>query len=229
VGPSDLVLLFDVDNSLVDNDAVTEDLHRHLTTTFGEQAAERYWQIFEQRRRDIGFADYLGALQLYRLEDLNDPRLLGMSEFLLDYPFHQRLFPGALDVVHHANAIGTGVILSDGDAVFQPRKCHLAGLWRAFHGRVLIYIHKEKMLDDVEHWYPAPHYVIVDDKMRILDAVKQQWGLRVTTVFVRQGHYAMDTAEVARYAPADLVVEEIAQFLDFGPEELHAAAIAVPR
>jgi FMN phosphatase YigB (HAD superfamily) len=229
VGPSYLVLLFDVDNSLVDNDAVTEDLHRHLTTTFGEQAAERYWQIFEQRRRDIGFADYLGALQLYRLEDLNDPRLLGMSEFLLDYPFHQRLFPGALDVVHHANTIGTGVILSDGDAVFQPRKCHLAGLWRAFHGRVLIYIHKEKMLDDVEHWYPAPHYVIVDDKMRILDAVKQQWGLRVTTVFVRQGHYAMDAAEVARYAPADLVVEEIAQFLAFGPEELHAAAIAVPR
>ena len=229
MGPSDLVLLFDVDNSLVDNDAVTEDLHRHLTTTFGEQAAERYWQIFEQRRRDIGFADYLGALQLYRLEDQNDPRLLGMSEFLLDYPFHQRLFPGALDVVHHANAIGTGVILSDGDAVFQPRKCHLAGLWRAFHGRVLIYIHKEKMLDNVEHWYPAPHYVIVDDKMRILDAVKQQWGLRVTTVFVRQGHYAMDTTEVARYAPADLVVEEIAQFVAFGPEELHAAAIAVPR
>ena len=124
-----------------------------------------------------------------------------MSEFLLDYPFHDRLFPGALDAVHHAATLGTPVILSDGDAVFQPRKVHLAGLWKAFHGHVLIYVHKEQMLANIEHWYPAHHYVVIDDKLAILDAIKQQWGGRVTTVFVRQGHYANDEA-AAGQAPA---------------------------
>jgi FMN phosphatase YigB (HAD superfamily) len=228
VAPAELVLLFDVDNTLIDNDTVQEQLHDHLARQFGEEAAHRYWVLYEEQRQREGFADYLGALQRYRLEDLNDPRLLGMSEFLLDYPFHDRLFPGALDAVHHASTLGRPVILSDGDAVFQPRKVHLAGLWKAFHGHVLIYVHKEHMLANIEHWYPAHHYVVVDDKVAILDAIKQQWGERVTTVFVRQGHYANDQATLAKHPPADVDLGSIAELTGVTAAELTGAALSRP-
>jgi FMN phosphatase YigB (HAD superfamily) len=223
VAHSDLVFLFDVDNTLVDNDSVEVELRDHLAREFGEEAARRYLELYEEERHLRGYADYLGALQRYRLEDLNDPRLLGMSEFLLDFPFHDRLFPGALDALHHAAALGTPVILSDGDAVFQPRKIHLAGLWKAFHGRVLIYIHKEQMLANVKHWYPARHYVAVDDKLGILDAIKQQWHARVTTVFVHQGHYASDPSQ-ERHPPADVNLAAIGELVDLSATDLLAAA-----
>ena len=206
---ADIVFLFDVDNTLLDNDGVQHDLREHLACTHGEQARNRYWAIFEELRNELGYADYLGALERYRLEDLHDPQLLRMANWMVDYPFAERLYPGALDTVHHVRQFGSAVILSDGDAVFQPRKIDRSGLWHAFDGRVLIYVHKECELSDVEHWYPAKHYVLVDDKLRILDAVKKSWGDRVTTVFIRQGHYALDTASLAGLLPADVEVERI--------------------
>jgi len=207
--PQDLVFLFDVDNTLLDNDRVQADLREHLGTNFGPRARDRYWELFEQLRAELGYTDYLGALERYRVEELHDPRVLRIANWLADYPFVNRLYPAALDAVRHARQWGATVILSDGDAVFQPRKVERSGLWRAFEDRVLIYIHKEQELDDVAHWYPARHYVLIDDKLRILDAVKQIWGDRVTTVFPRQGRYALDPQEVAAHPPADLTIEQI--------------------
>ena len=208
---ADVVFLFDVDNTLLDNDRVQADLSAHLLDRYGAATKERYWAIFEEIRQQLDYADYLGALERYRLEDLHDPKLLEMGVWLIDYPFADRLYPGALDAVRRAEAVGTPVILSDGDAVFQPVKIARSGLSRAFDGRTLIYIHKEQELDDVERWRPARHYVMIDDKLRILDAIKRLWGDRVTTVFVKQGHYARDPA-IASFARADVEIDSIADF-----------------
>jgi FMN phosphatase YigB (HAD superfamily) len=206
-----IVFLFDVDNTLLDNDAIQEDLSEHLQRRLGRASRERYWQIFESLRADLGYADYLGALQRYRLENLDDPDLFEISFFLLGYPFAERLYPEALDAVAHCATAGTTAILSDGDVVFQPRKVQRSGLWQAVAGRVLIYLHKEQMLAAVERRYPAAHYVVMDDKLRILSAVKRQWGAQVTTVFVRQGHYALDPRELAAYPAADLTLASIGE------------------
>ena len=187
-----LVFLVDVDNTLLDNDAIQQDLGDHLERAFGAAARERYWRILEDLFARLGYRDYIGALQCYRAEHPHEVELLSMSSFLIDYPFAERLFPAALEVLKRLRSIGTTVILSDGDVVFQPRKIEHAGLSDAVGGRVLIYIHKEAALDDVERRYPAEHYVLIDDKLRILAAVKQLWGERVTTVFPRQGTYAHD-------------------------------------
>src|SRR5271157_5143374 len=205
----DIVFLFDVDNTLLDNDAIQVDLRTHLIENFGEATEQRYWALFEELRGELGYADYLGALERYRVEDLHNPKLLRMSSWLVDYPFADRLYPGALDAVRHVQKWGRPVVLSDGDAVFQPRKVERSGLWDAFDGEVLIYIHKEQELDDVERLYPAKRYVLIDDKLRILAAVKEIWGERVVTVFARQGHYAGDKAALATYPPADLAVDRI--------------------
>jgi FMN phosphatase YigB (HAD superfamily) len=210
---AETVFLFDVDNTLLDNDGVTADLDGYLAKEFGAAARVRYWQIFETLRRELGYADYLGALERYRLEELHDPRLLRMSSWLVDYPFSQRLFPGALDVAQRFAQWGPTVILSDGDAVFQPRKVERSGLWKAFEGRVLIYVHKEAELEDVERLYPAKRYVLVDDKLRILTEIKKVWGDRVTTVFPRQGHYATDKKILSSYPPADIQVDHIGDLL----------------
>jgi FMN phosphatase YigB (HAD superfamily) len=206
----DVVFLFDVDNTLLDNDRVQADLDVYLGLEFGSTARNRYWEIFESLRSDLGYADYLGALERYRLEEMHDPRLLRMSNWLVDYKFDQRLYRGALDAVNHARQFGPVVILSDGDAVFQPRKVERAGLWHAFEGHVLIYIHKEEELDDVARLYPAKHYVMIDDKLRILDAMKKIWGSRLTTVFPRQGHYATDPAILSAYPHGDIQLDRIA-------------------
>ena len=212
-GPDDVVFLLDCDNTLLDNDVVQEDLRMHLAREFGAPSRDRYWAIFEDLRRELGYADYLGALQRYRLTDQSDPRLLLMSSYLVDYPFGDRLYPGALDVLRYLRLRGPTVILSDGDAVFQPRKIQRSGLWAAVDGRVLIYIHKEAMLDAVAARYPARRYVMVDDKVRILATIKQIWGDRVTTVFPRQGRYARDPGILAAYPPADVTVERIGELL----------------
>jgi len=209
-----LIFLFDVDNTLIDNDRVTEDLRRHLDQEVGPERQRRYWVLFEELRRELGYADYLGALQRYRIEYPRDPHLLTVSHFLVNYPFADRLFPRALDVVAQAKRAGRVVILSDGDVVFQPRKVERSGLHRAVDENVLIYIHKERELEDVERRFPADRYVLVDDKVRILSAVKAVWGSRVTTVFPRQGHYAMDSEEVARSPAPDVTVHVIADLLD---------------
>jgi FMN phosphatase YigB (HAD superfamily) len=210
-----VVFLLDVDNTLLDNDYIEADLKRHLEREFGSQCRQRYWEIFEELRAELGYADYLGALQRYRLGALNDPRLLLMSSFLVDYPFVQRLYPRALDVVRHLGTLGQTVILSDGDVVFQPRKVQRSGLWDAVDGRVLIYIHKERMLDAVVQHYPAQHYVMVDDKLRILQAMQDVMGDRLTTVFPRQGHYAVDPKNIAEFRAADVTVESIGDLLGF--------------
>jgi FMN phosphatase YigB (HAD superfamily) len=216
----DVVFLFDVDNTLLDNDRVTRDLNRHLTTTFGEERARHYWTIFEELRAELGYADYLGALQRYRLDDPRDTNLLETSTWLVNYPFANRLFPGSLDAVEHVGQWGPTVILSDGDVVFQPRKVERSGLWDAVEGRVLIYVHKEQMLDDVEARYPARRYVVVDDKLRILAALRAAWGERVRTVFPRQGHYALDPAIVASYPPPDMSIERIGELAELDLAEL---------
>jgi FMN phosphatase YigB (HAD superfamily) len=204
-----VVFLFDVDNTLVDNDRVQAHLKEHLAQTYGPATRDRYWDILEELREELGYVDYLGALERYRVEALHRPEVLRMSSWLVDYPFADRLYPGALDAVKHVQQWGTPVILSDGDAVFQPRKVERSGLWRTFDGRVLIYIHKEEELDDVARLYPADHYVMIDDKLRILSAVKKIWGERVTTVFPKQGHYALDPEILAECPPADIELAKI--------------------
>ncbi|MEF3075244.1 HAD family hydrolase [Methylobacter sp. Wu1] len=211
--PEEVVFLLDVDNTLLENDRVTADLRRHLERSFGFENSERYWVIFNELRAELGYADYLGALQRYRLGAMNEPQLLLMSSYLADYPFADRLYPGALDVIRHLRRWGPTVILSDGDVVFQPRKVQRSGLWDAVESRVLIYIHKEEMLAAVEQRYPARHYVMVDDKLRILAAMKKIWGKRLTTIFPRQGHYALDPNNIAAYPSADLTIEHISDLI----------------
>jgi FMN phosphatase YigB (HAD superfamily) len=218
------VFLFDVDNTLVDNDRIAADLQRHLKIKVGDGSAERYWQIFEQLRAELGYADYLGALQRYRIELPRDPKLLEVSYFMINYPFANRLFPESLDAVDHARRLGQAVILSDGDVVFQPRKIDRSGLYDAFEGRVLIYVHKELELDDVEAKFPAKHYVMIDDKVRLLAAMKRHWGARVTTIFPRQGHYALDAALLAEYPKPDIAIERIGELQNYSLEQILAAA-----
>jgi FMN phosphatase YigB (HAD superfamily) len=218
------VFLFDVDNTLLDHDKVSADLKRHLQTEVGNEKAQRYWEIFEDIRSEIGYADYLGALQRYRIEHPRDPHLLQVSYFLLSYPFANRLFPGSIDAVKHVNQWGPTVILSDGDVVFQPRKVARSGLFEVFDGRVLIYVHKEMEMEDVERRFPADHYVMVDDKVRILTAMKEVWRHRLTTVFVKQGHYAHDPKHLAGYPPADLSLERVGDLVNFDFSTLVTAA-----
>jgi hypothetical protein len=208
-----VVFLFDVDNTLVDNDAVQADLKEHLEQTCGAAARDRYWEILEALRSELGYVDYLGALERFRNEAMHRPEVLLMSSWLVDYPFADRLYPGALDAVKHVQQWGPAVILSDGDAVFQPRKVERSGLWRAVDDRVLIYIHKENELEYVERLYPANHYVLIDDKLRILATVKNIWGERVTTVFPKQGHYAFDPDILAKYPGADVELARIGDLL----------------
>lgn len=219
---SRLVFLFDVDNTLLDNDRVAADLKRHLEQQVGPERQQRYWDIFEQLRTELGYADYLGALQRYRVENPRDPGLLTISRFLVDYPFATRLYPDSLDVVDHVRQWGTPVVLSDGDVVFQPLKIVRSGIYDAFNGNVLIYIHKEQELDDVARRFPADHYVLIDDKLRILTAVKKIWGAKVTTVFPKQGHYAHDPQVLKSFPPADITVERIGDLLKYGHESFQA-------
>ena len=213
--PSPIVFLIDVDNTLLDNDHIQSDLKRHLEREFGVACRDRYWAILEELFTDLGYRDYLGALQRYRVEHPQDIHLLSMSSFLVDYPFANRLYPGSLDVLERFRSWGRTVILSDGDVVFQPRKVERSGIFEAVEGNVLIYIHKEEALDDVERRYPAEHYVLVDDKLRILTAVKKVWNSRVTTIFPRQGQYAHDRNLIAQCPSADLTVERIGDLLDY--------------
>jgi FMN phosphatase YigB (HAD superfamily) len=210
-----IVFLVDVDNTLVDNDGIQQDLKDHLERTYGLAARERYWRILEDLFVELGYRDYIGALQRFRVEHPQEVELLSMSSFLMDYPFADRLYPGALEVLKRLRSLAPTVILSDGDVVFQPRKVEHAGIADAVDGHVLIYIHKEEALADVERRYPAEHYILVDDKLRILDAVKQIWGERVTTVFPRQGQYAHDAKLLSALPPADVTIERIGDLLQY--------------
>jgi FMN phosphatase YigB (HAD superfamily) len=218
--PTRVIFLFDVDNTLLDNERVAADLQHHLASEITVKGAQEYWRIFEQLRSELGYADYLGALQRYRDKHPRALHLLGVSDFLINYPFAERLFPDALKVIEHVQQWGPAVILSDGDVIFQPLKVSRSGLDNAVSGRVLIYVHKEQELDNVEQCYPAEHYVLVDDKLRILAAVKKFWGSRVTTIFVKQGHYAIDPKILASYPPADISIGRIGDLLQYQLPEL---------
>ena len=221
-----IVFLFDVDNTLLDNDRVITDLEAYLKREVGPEDAQHYWAIFEQLRTQLGYADYLGALQRYRTEHPRDLRLLTISRFLINYPFANRLFPNSLDVIEHVKRWGPAVILSDGDVVFQPRKIDRSGLHEAVEGHVLVYLHKEQELEDVEARYPSAHYVLVDDKLSILSAVKKTWGQRVTTIFVQQGHYAVDPTILMTYPAADMSVDRIGDLLNCNFQDIEFALAA---
>jgi FMN phosphatase YigB (HAD superfamily) len=211
---SPVVFLLDVDNTLLDHDRVVADLMRHLDEVVGHERQQHYWDIFDRLRLELGYADYLGALQQYRAAYPRDPNVLIVSSFLINYPFANRLFPNSLDVIDRMKTWGPVVILTDGDVVFQPRKIERSGLHEAVSGNVLIYVHKELELDDVERRYPADRYVFVDDKLRLLAAFKAAWGDRVTTVFPRQGHYARDPEILRKYPAADVTVARIGDLVD---------------
>ena len=215
---ADVIFLLDVDNTLLDNDHFISDLQNHLQREFGNASAQQYWTIFDVMREELGYVDYLGALQRFRFdaapESVDEQRLLLMSSFLLDYPFADRLYPRALEVIRHLDHFGTTVILSDGDVVLQPRKLQRSGLWNAVDGRALIYVHKEQMLDAVQRHYPARHYVMVDDKLRVLTAMKAIWRERLTTIFPRQGHYALDPKIIANQPAADFTIEHIGELAE---------------
>jgi FMN phosphatase YigB (HAD superfamily) len=225
--PAPVVFLLDVDNTLLDNDRIVADLKRHLMQAFRAECQERYWTIFEERRTQLGYADYLGALQRYRDENPHNPHFLKIGSYLVDYPFANRLYPGALDVIEHLSTWGPTVLLSDGDVIFQPRKVERSGLAEAVEGRALIYIHKEHQLDDVEKQFPARRYVFVDDKLRILTAAKEVWGSRLTTVFPRQGHYARDPKVLKMYPPPDIAIEHIANLLRYDLTVLLSAGLTI--
>ncbi len=210
---SEVVFLFDVDGTLLDNDGIKAELGQQVLDNFGPEASDRFWAIYEEQRKKHGYADFLGTLERFRLENLHNPLALRLSNWLMDYPFPEKIFPDALDVVLHVRQWGLPVILTDGDGVFQPHKLERAGLWRAFDGRVLNYIHKEHELESVQRSYPAKHYVLIDDKLKLLTSVKHAWGEQVTTVFPKQGHYANDPQVLASEPPADITVDRIAALM----------------
>ncbi|MCH2694053.1 MAG: HAD family hydrolase [Acidobacteriia bacterium] len=217
---NEVVLLLDVDNTLLDNDRVLTDFTHYIEDTIGYENNKRYWDIFIKLRDEIGYADYLGALQLYRVKYPHDPRLLKISSYILNYPFANRLFPKALEIIDQLKTWGLVVIFSDGDIIYQPRKVESAGLFNVANSNVLIYVHKELALDDVERRYPAEHYILVDDKIRILNSVKHSWSRRVTTIFIRQGHYALDPEVHVKYPPPDLTIEGLDELTTYGLEKL---------
>lgn len=221
--PTQTVILIDVDNTLLDNDRFASDLMARLDRDFGKTERERYWSIYSERRDKLGYADYLGALQEFRTDSNNEAALLQMSAFLLDYPFSERLYPRALAAVEHLGKMGTTVILSDGDIVFQPRKIQRSGLWDAFDGRVLVYLHKELMLDALLSRFPARHYVMIDDKPQLLAAMKRELVNRLTTVFVRQGHYAAEAERMAINPALDVTVQYIGDLCDLALPVLNDA------
>lgn len=223
--PHPLVFLVDVDNTLVDNDGIQQDLKDHLERTYGVAARDRYWRILEDLMVELGYRDYIGALQKFRVEHPREMELLAMSSYLMDYPFAERLYPNALEVLKRLRSLAPTAILTDGDVVFQPRKVEHAGLAKVADGNVLIYIHKEEALEDVERRFPAEHYVLIDDKLRILDAVKQLWGARVTTVLPRQGQYAHDAKVISALPPADVTIERIGDLLQYDLARLRTAAL----
>ena len=226
--PHDVVFLLDVDNTLLDNDRVHDDFADRFSLEFGPAGRDRYWEIYEALRTELGYADYLGALQRFRIGNDGDPRLPRMSSFMLDYPFADRLYPGSLAAIAYLGRIGLPVILSDGDVVYQPRKILSSGLWSAVSGRVLIYTHKELVFDDIERRYPARHYVMVDDKSRVLTAMKRIRGQRLTTVLPQQGHYALDPKNIADYPAPDMTVEGIGDLVHFDLPAFVTSALASP-
>jgi FMN phosphatase YigB (HAD superfamily) len=219
--PEEILFLLDVDNTLLDNDRFTADLSARLVRGFGTGGRDRYWAQFARLRDELGYADYLGSLQAFRTGLEEHPDLLQMSSFLLDYPFAQLLYPRALETIAQLRTLGLPVVMSDGDVVYQPRKVQRSGIWEAVEGRVLIQPHKQHALDAMQRCYPAAQYVMVDDKRELLAAMKQTLGTRLATIFVRQGHYAIESADRVIHPPPDISIECISGLI--GLDRAHFA------
>ena len=215
-----ITFLVDVDDTLLDNDRIQADFKQHMELEFGIRCRDRYWTIQEQLFNELGYRDYLEALQRFRIEYPYEPHLITAANFLVDYPFANRLYPGALDLLERLRNWGQTVILTDGDMVLQPRKVQRSGIFKAVEGNVLIYVHKEEALEDIKRRYLSDHYVLVDDKLRILTAFKKAWGNSVTTVFPKQGEFALDLKVLASYPAADIAVDRISDLLSYDLPDL---------
>jgi len=218
-----VVFMLDVDNTLLDNDRFAADLAQRLDDDFGKPERERYWSIYAEERARLGYADYLGALQAFRTGADDAPALLLMSQFILDYPFHERVYPRALAALQHLRRLGTTAIITDGDVVFQPRKVQRSGLWDSVEARVLITLRKERRIELIEQRFPAAHYVMIDDKPRLLSAMKQILAHRLTTVFVRQGHYATESEGKHVDCAPDLSIKRIGDLCEFSMDDFRVA------
>jgi FMN phosphatase YigB (HAD superfamily) len=223
-----LLVLFDVDNTLLDNDRFTADLDACLAQRLGAGECARYWRLYEELRQRGGYADYLGALQQLRVRSADPEALLHLADFLLEYPFAEQLYPGALAAIAHMATLASVAILSDGDIVLQPRKIRRSGIEAAVSGRVLVYVHKQDQLDDLQRRLPAGHYVMVDDKPTILAAMKSKLDARLTTIFVRQGHYAAEASGRAMKPPPDYCIDRIAELCSFDRAQLLPTPSAIP-
>jgi len=205
-----LVFWLDVDNTLVANDDVKDDLDMHLQVEVGPQLAERFWALYEEVRKEESLVDIPLALDRFReqtsIAEMDDLTYQHVRSIFNNYPFPKALYPYALETVQHLNTLGTTVIVSDGDPIFQSEKILSSNLAEAVEGRVLLYIHKQEHIQETMKAYPGDHYVAVDDKPDILLDTKNLLGDRVTIVFVRQGKYAKQLPE---HFSADITVDHI--------------------
>ena len=215
-----IIFLVDVDDTLLNGDCIQTDFKQHMEREFGIQCRDRYWVIQEELFNELGYRDYLEALQRFRLEYPYEPHLVTAANFFVDYPFANRLYPGALNVLEHFRKWSKTVILTDGDMVLQPRKIQQSGIFEMVEGNVLVYVHKEEALEDIKRRYPAEHYVLVDDKLRILTAFKKAWANHVTTVFPKQGEFALDPQVLSSYPAADIAVDQISDLLSYSLSDL---------
>ncbi|MEO8742820.1 MAG: HAD family hydrolase [Lysobacteraceae bacterium] len=222
----DTVFLLDVDNTLLDNDRFSADLRARLTQDFGAPENERYWTIYDALRNQRGYADYLDALQEFRAGHDGDPKMSLLSAFLLEYPFADRFYPHTMKAIAHLRSLGLPVVLSDGDIVFQPRKIQRSGIWDAVDGRVMICVHKQRSLVQMQQRFPAAHYVMVDDKPQLLAEMKQLMGETLTTVFVRQGHYAAESVNIRIEPAPDHTIERIGDLCNFDLQDFQPVASA---
>ncbi len=220
--PPRLVFLLDVDNTLLDNDALKAEIGSRIQMLVGVELARRFWVVYEQVRQQAEFVDYPATLDRFinQYGDASQP--VQLRQIFESLPFASFLFPDVIETLRHLRSLGTVAILSDGDQVFQPLKIRKSGLEEAVGGNVLIYVHKERELQRVFAQYPADHYVMVDDKPRILSALEEECPSRFTTVFVLQGHYARE----GEYEPVpDIVVHHFADLAGFTLEQFLAGAI----
>ncbi len=219
---SDMVFLFDVDNTLLDHDRVKQDLGALLDSRIFDGASEHYWSAYEAIRAETGQADFLASFQRCWIDSECNPHWLPAADLMLDYPYSDRLYPGALHVLEHVSRFAMVAIVSDGDAVLQPRKIRRAGLWQAVDGRVLIYQNKQQRLADIAHRFPAQHYVMIDDKPDVLVHMKSAWSSRLTTVFPRQGHYAHDQEHRHDQPEPDISIDHIGDMLKLDIKDFHS-------
>ncbi len=216
-----LAFLIDVDNTLLDNDRAKADEAEHLRGLLGEAAASRFWEFYEDVRREEGVVDYPQTLARFKqafVDQFPPETLFQLSHYFLTFPFHSYLYPGALETLAYLGMLGTTAITSDGDATFQGLKIARSGISAAVDGRVALYLHKQEHVDEITTLFPAEHYVMIEDKPSLLSILKAKMANGLTTVLVRQGKYA-HAAPAPDDVPPDLSVAAIADVQQLGREQ----------